>query len=222
MKYVIGNWKSNKSEEEVKIWLKEFAGAVAQNSQVKIIIAPPFPFLRLAANTADQVTNLELAVQDLSPFPAGSYTGAISTHNLEGLGVKYAIVGHSERRRYFKETNQDVANKVERCLEAEITPIVCVDDDYISSQAFAIKKEYLTKCMVAYEALGAIGSGQSTPVDKVKKVYGQIEQEFGSVKLIYGGSVTSQNVVDYLAISDGVLVGEASLKIESFLGLIER
>lgn len=225
MKYFIANWKSNKSRAEVTRWLTDWRQTQIAERTSAIILCPAYPALELVAvgiSEYSQAKQIYLGVQDISAYPAGSYTGAVSDHNLEGLEVKYAIVGHSERRRYFGETDQQVANKVERCIESEITPIVCVDDDYIASQAFAIKKEYLSKCLVAYEALSAIGSGQSTPVRKVEKIFAQVKDEFGQVKTIYGGSVTAHNVVEYLTICDGVLVGGASLKVKEFAALINQ
>ena len=222
MKYIIANWKSNKSQVDVVDGLQQFCKTSFEAHQSTVIIAPSFPFLSQVAQFSNKVKGVELAVQDLSSYPAGSYTGATSVRNVKDYQVKYAVVGHSERRRYFKETDQEVANKVERCVEADITPIVCVDDDYIFSQASAIKNEYLEKCLVAYEALAAIGSGHSEPVDEVKKAFSKIKQEFGDVPVIYGGSVTQANVSQYLEISDGVLVGGASLKVKSFVDIFNR
>ena len=225
MKYIVANWKSNKSREDVEKWIDDWEKQATVNSEQTVVICPPLPSLMFVSNrllNRKLHGNTFLGVQDISPFPAGRYTGGVSTRNLEGFKVRYAIVGHSERRRYFKETSQDVANKVERCVEAGITPIVCVDSDYITSQAIAIKSEYLEKCMVAYEPVEAIGSGQNADLDDVEKAYTKIKKEFGSVKLIYGGSVTASNVKDYLEVSDGFLVGSASLDVSKFTALINQ
>jgi len=218
MKLIIANWKSHKNQQTALEWLTTFKQSKIHNPESSIIIAPPMSLLSIVKNNLPE--EVSLAVQDISPFPAGKYTGAVSSQNLEGLDIKYVIVGHSERRRYFHETHNDIANKVAQCIEANITPIVCVDDEYISSQAAAIKQEHLSKCVVAYEELSAIGSGKNMPVEKVQEVFEQIKKYFGETKLIYGGSVDASNVQDYLDICDGVLVGTASLDVNDFVAMI--
>lgn len=217
---IIANWKSNKNFTEIEAWLNDFAPTI--KTEQEVIIAPPYPFLKLVADKAQQATNLSLAVQDLSPFPAGSYTGAVSVQNLEGLQVKYAILGHSERRRYFAETHQDVAKKVDQALANGIQPIVCLDTDYLADQAAALPEKQLEKCIVAYEPLAAIGSGHNTKPKEVEKVVERVRIVFGQVPVLYGGSVDPSNVADYRSVVDGVLVGGASLKAKVFAQLIER
>lgn len=215
MKYVIANWKSHKNIEEIEKWFTTFKFDGKSNQEV--IICPPFPSLSLVST---QNNNFKLGVQDISPFPAGAYTGAVSAFNIQGLPVKYAIVGHSERRRYFHETHQEIANKVAQCLENNITPIVCVDDEYISTQAAAIEKTHLKKCIVAYEELGAIGTGHNQPLEHVLKINQVIKASFGNIPVIYGGSVNPTNAKMYLDNTDGVLVGTASLDPQEFMAII--
>ncbi len=161
-------------------------------------------------------------MQDLSKFAAGSYTGAVSTANLADLHVKYAILGHSERRNYFHETHADVAGKVAQALDVGITPVVCVDREYVQAQAAAIAPEQLNKCVIAYEPLSAIGTGNNAPVDVVKQTVDQIRQVFGDVSVLYGGSVTAENISEYLLVTDGALVGGASLEIGIFIELLQN
>lgn len=223
MKLIIANWKSHKNREAVEKWLDDFEGKYTAQVEKQVVICPPMSSLMFVSNrllNREKNKDVYLGVQDISPYPAGKYTGAVSTENLNGFNVRYAIVGHSERRRYFHETHNDVANKVAQCIDAGITPIVCVDDEYISSQAAAIPQEHLIKCIVAYEELSAIGSGKNEPVEHVKEVFAEIKKYFGSVKLIYGGSVDVDNVQDYLSFCDGVLVGTASLDVSDFIALL--
>ncbi|NCN87820.1 MAG: triosephosphate isomerase, partial [Candidatus Pacebacteria bacterium] len=145
---------------------------------------------------------------------------AVSAVNLEGLNVEYAVVGHSERRHYFAESDIDVANKVDQAVEAGITPVVCVDEEYIESQSYAIDNKYFDKCIIAYEPLSAIGTGDEMDSDKVLEVVKRIRQVFGDVRVIYGGSVNGSNVKEYLKVCDGVLVGGASLKVKEFEDII--
>lgn len=226
MKYIIANWKSNKNKGQVVRWLEEFESdhfSEMIKEDREIIIAPAMPSIAVVAehlNDQSKHPRTALAVQDISPFSAGSYTGAVSVVNLEGFGVQYAILGHSERRDHFGESDQDVANKVSQCVEAGITPIVCIDEDYLISQASAIDDKFLSKCIVAYEPLSAIGTGEEMNPEKVVLVGQEIKQYFDGARFIYGGSVDPGNVSDYLEICDGVLVGGASLKVEEFKRLI--
>jgi len=216
---IIANWKSNKTLEEAELWIDGFAEVGFDQSKIKVIVAPPTPFLDTAR--AKLPEGISVAAQDVSPFPAGSYTGAISARNLAKL-ADFVIVGHSERRQYFHETHRDVALKVEQALAADITPIVCVDREYITDQASALDAAALSKCVVAYEPLSAIGTGSNVSVAEVVEVSGKIKQEFGDVKVIYGGSVNWQNVSEYLMVCDGVLVGTASLELSEFSKLIAK
>ncbi len=208
------------------MWINDLIHSQAMiSSKAKVIICPPAPSLPLLAerlNYNSQSPQFLIGVQDISPFAAGAYTGAVCARNLEGLRVKYAIVGHSERRRYFHETHQDVANKVTQCLENGITPIVCVDVDYIQAQANAIKADELDRCLVAYEPLTAIGSGENQPVAEVEPVAAQVKQIFNIQSVIYGGSVSPENVRDYLQVTDGVLVGTDSLNAAVFTQLVQQ
>ncbi|MDH5533690.1 MAG: triose-phosphate isomerase [Candidatus Pacebacteria bacterium] len=226
MKYIFANWKSNKNRKDAEHWMDEFDknyAHFASHEDLEIIIAPPMPSLMFISNRLldrQKHPHVYLAVQDLSSYPAGSYTGAVSTVNLEGFNVKYAILGHSERRNYFEESDMDVAKKVDQAVEAGITPVVCVDEDYIESQAYAIDKKHHKKCIVAYEPLSAIGTGDEMNPKKVVEVVNRIRKAFGDVRVIYGGSVDGDNVKDYLEVCDGVLVGGASLKVDEFKRLV--
>lgn len=242
-KLIVANWKSHKSPAEIEAWLKGYVHACSKKASVDaaVALAVPGPSLSLAAlllgkyqpesfdlspkdsshlsSSAKLLSKLKLATQDLSPFPAGSYTGAVSTHNLQGLGVEYALVGHSERRRYFHESHQDVTGKVEQALLANIKPIVCIDDPYLEEQAQALSRDHLSSCIVVYEPLEAIGSGRRADLGKVKKVRDRVREIYGQVPFLYGGSVDEFSVREYLLETDGVLVATASLKVESFVAL---
>jgi len=220
-KYIVANWKSNKTITGAQSWLEQYLSETSNTiHHVKVIVAPAFHLLSVFADTND--TSLSLAVQDISPFAAGAYTGEVTASLLTGLSVKYAIVGHSERRRHFGETYTQVAQKVDQCLQNNITPIVCVDKAYVDQQAAALSKEHLEKCIVAYEPLAAIGSGWSEDVGTVQEVEKHVQAVFGEVPVIYGGSVDAADILDYTLVSSGVLVGSASLKIESFVEMVKK
>ena len=236
MKYLIANWKSNKTYAEATQWFEEFETLLSTRHFVNegvVVLAVPFPFIALASewihkwNTQfsqddTQPVTMQLAVQDISQFPAGSYTGAVCTRNLADFNVAFAIVGHLERRRYLHETAMDVAGKVDQALEAGITPIVCVDDPYLDEQAQTIQKEHTSKIIVAYEALKTIGTGNNLSVSDFESAAQQITEAFGKVPVLYGGSVKSDNVTEYEAVADGYLVGGASLVPADFMAILDR
>jgi triosephosphate isomerase len=221
-KLIVANWKSNKSLSEAQAWLAEAQELNGQfdSQRVKAVLAPPFPFLPIVRENVSQL-GWQLAAQDISSFPAGSYTGAVSTHNLQGLEVTYAIVGHSERRQYFQETSQQVAQKAELALSAGIQPIVCVDEQSLAGQASALDSSVIEKCLVTYEPREAIGSGDNASIDEVKSFRQQVKNLFGEVPFLYGGSVDETNIGEYLLVTDGALIGTASLAAKQFIRVLE-
>lgn len=221
-KLIIANWKSHKNSQEAVTWITEYLQAVGSRQLATVVICPAFPLLSIVEEEIKRAgTQLQLGVQTLSPYPEGSYTGGVTGKNLSGFPIKYAIVGHSERRQYFHETNNDVAKQVDQALEAGITPIICVDKDYITSQAAAIADEVKSKCIVAYEPPGSIGVGEGKDVAAVTEVLTKIKKDFGEVSTMYGGSVSAANVKDYLAVCDGVIVGTDSLDVSKFIELVK-
>lgn len=212
-KIFIANWKSNKTLTSATEWLQTFkASDVPATAQV--IIAPAFSLL----STVKQhlAVPLRLAAQDVSSYPMGSYTGAVNAQQLKDLSVEYVMVGHSERRKYFHETHADVAAKIAQAVANGLKPVLCLDDEYIDAQADALETKDIPGLIVAYEPLEAIGNGHNAPADQVVKVIQKIKSVFGDVTVIYGGSVDERSVAEYLLISDGVLVGAASLEADSF------
>jgi triosephosphate isomerase len=221
-KLIVANWKSNKTQTEASNWFT-VVGPKAASATAKIVVCPPYPFLPvLNYLITSQKFNITLGVQDVSPFPSGSYTGAVSVRNLEGQGVKYAIVGHSERRKYFGETNQTVANKVSLLLEEEIMPIVCVEESGIVAQAAALEGGERKKVVVAFEPSGHIGTGDPDSLADVLRVAGLIRASFADdTQVLYGGSVDEKNCREFLSSDkiNGALVGTASLDANEFLKL---
>lgn len=215
-KLIIANWKSNKTTALTEEWLAGFSAEISD--QTTVVLAPPTSLLSLVA--AKLPTGTKLAAQDVSSFPMGSYTGAVNAQQLKSLGAEYVIVGHSERRRYFHETPQDVAAKIEQATANNLIPVLCLDEDYIEEQAAALESKDIPKLVIAYEPLAAIGSGNNAPADQVTAIIAKIRQVYGQVPVIYGGSVDERSVKEYLLISDGVLVGSASLDPEQFSKIV--
>jgi triosephosphate isomerase (TIM) len=228
-KLILGNWKSNKNLDQTQTWLKEVyqAAGLPTGSQATVALAPAFPLIAAVAEFVKTQTamtvdfKLNVAAQDLSPFPPGKYTGEVAAESLQDFNVKFVIVGHSERRRYFHETHQEVANKAEQAVHHGMTPVICVDEEYVQVQAAALMPEVIKKCVVAYEPLAAIGSGNSQPVAEVLPVLQMIKESFGDVQVIYGGSVNADQVSEYLTVLDGVLVGTHSLEAANFIKLLK-
>lgn len=220
MKLIIANWKSNKNLSEAKTWLNKAIPALKDAGE-DIIICPPLPFIPTVLEIIKN-SNLKIGIQDLSSFPAGSYTGAVGTKNLEDLNISYAIVGHSERRRYFHETNSDVANKVREALLADIKPIVCVTKDTIIDQAHALEKADKKNVIVAFEPIANIGTGIADSLDDILKTKKLVLEAFGDVPYVYGGSVDLNTELELLAHDeiDGFLVGTASLDADTFIKLV--
>lgn len=217
MKYIVANWKSHKTDKEVTEWFEEWKEAGVVSMRAEVVVAPAIVQIDLANQHKPE--GVKLAVQDVSPFPFGAYTGAVAAEMIKGK-VEYAIVGHSERRRYFHETDQEVANKVERLRETGITPIVCVDEPYAESQMAALENR--EGLVLAYEPLEAIGTGRPQEQEEVDKVVGMIRRIEPSLPILYGGSVNGDNAAVYLGVRgvDGLLVGGASLKVKELAQIV--
>ncbi|MEA2056877.1 MAG: triose-phosphate isomerase family protein [Patescibacteria group bacterium] len=227
MKLIVANWKSNHNIDSTREWFEKFKLLAKQkqlfnNSVVQVVITPPHSLLAEVKQliTVHGLGILKIGAQDISQFESGSYTGAISAKNMEGLEVEYVLVGHSERRKHFFENDEVVAAKVERAIQHNLTPILCLSRDKITSQANTINPDYYSQLIAAYEPVEAIGSGCNADPADVAKAIKDIQQVFGETPVLYGGSVCADNVASYLEVCNGVLVGGASLEAESFIDLI--
>jgi triosephosphate isomerase len=208
---VVANFKSNKTTSEVKSWIS----AVQPTSSV--VVAPSFVHLNLFDKS------FILAGQDVSPFPPGSYTGAIAARELKGQGVTYCIVGHSERRTYFHETSVEIASKVKELLTVGITPIVCVRKEDLSGQRGALDDALIKDCYFCYEPPEDIGGTVTAPLTDIKSTTGQIAEIFDTKQVMYGGSVNAENINSLLPLGiQGVIVATASLDSASFNQILAK
>ena len=218
-RYVIGNWKCNKTLDDSKKWLDRFSRMYTPAPELAVIIAPSFILLRETAAYLKELglENVFLAAQDISPFPKGSYTGAVAADMVRGL-VDYSVVGHSERRRYFHETSQDVANKVSECVDADLGPIVCVDQPYAMSQLTSLTDIDSDKMIIAYGPVEAMNFRIAEDPGRVTEAISFISQIHPKVPVVYGGAIKPDNVEKYAAIKgmSGLFVGEGSLDAEGF------
>ena len=223
-KYIIANWKSHKDLAQAAGWLNNFPTDDESRrvlAPLEIVLAPSYPLLSVASLIINERRlPIKLAVQDLSPFGAGAYTGEVAVENLSGLNVEYVILGHSERRRFLKETPQMIADKVKEARRGDFTPILCMDKGDLSSQANFMSTDDRAACIVAYEPASAIGNGQAQDPSDLLSMRQAYAADFATSPLLYGGSVNADNVKSYLEICDGVIVGTDSVDLRDFLDLL--
>jgi triosephosphate isomerase len=240
-----GNWKMFKTSGEGAAFIRELAKEIGEVQGRDVVVAPPFTGLYEAVKAARD-TCIKVAAQDVFWEWEGAYTGEVSAIMLADLGVKAAIIGHSERRRYFSETDESVAKKVWAALEQKLLPIMCVGEteeerdggltqEVLSRQVPAglasVRPEDAPNLSIAYEPVWAIGTGRTaTPAvaqEAIAFVRAQVaaaldKKAAESVRILYGGSVGPHNIDELMAERDidGVLVGGASLQVESFARII--
>lgn len=234
---IIGNWKMNKTFTQTKEFFSAFNQLYIENKNKinqNLDFAVALPAINVAAFSKN-TTKLELAVQNMSQFEKGAYTGEISAQMLLDLNVKYAIIGHSERRQYFKETDLDVNAKTQQAIKNNIIPVVCVGETLEEYEAQktsevieyqlknSLKDVDLSKVIVAYEPIWAIGTGKTATPEQAQQVCKFIRKQTNkNLTILYGGSVSQENIEQLLNQADinGALVGGASLKVDSFIKLL--
>lgn len=205
--FIAGNWKCNKTAAEADAWMKSFT---PPSVHIPLVVCVPFTLLPLmkAANPP-----FMLGAQDVSPYPDGAYTGEVSARQIKDF-ADWVLIGHSERRNYFGETDALLAKKVEQAKAADLKIIYCVPDEAAAIPTGAD--------VVAYEPVWAIGTGKSETPENANTVIMNIKAKSQASTVLYGGSVTAQNVASFVKESaiDGVLPGGASLDPEQFAALI--
>lgn len=243
---IAGNWKLNKAPSEAIQLIVELKRELMDVSGVDVVVCPTFLAL---SDVIDELVDHDIAVgaQNVYWADSGAFTGEVSAPMLKSVGVKYVIIGHSERRQFFGETNETVAKRIRAALNHQLTPIVCVGENLAereSNKTFDVIKNHVTgslaglsadevkKLVLAYEPVWAIGTGKTATPEQAQEVHEYIRQLLGkvynvdvaaSVRIQYGGSVTPDNIASLIAQGDidGALVGGASLKAPSFAAIVK-
>ncbi len=245
-KLIAANWKMYKTPEETRAFFREFLPIVTAHTRDEIVVCPPFIDLAPAVEAA-RGSNVAIGAQNVHWEKEGAFTGEISAPMLTALGVTHVIIGHSERRQYFNETDDTVNRKLETALENGLTPIVCVGEVLEEREAGLTEDVLRRQCMrafngisarkaakltVAYEPVWAIGTGKTaTPqmaADAHLVIRYEAEKAFGkefaeALRILYGGSVKPENASALMAESeiDGALVGGASLQPAAFAKIVQ-
>jgi triosephosphate isomerase (TIM) len=245
--FICGNWKMYKTVADTVKYVKEFRSLVKDVVDVEIVIAPTYTSLHAAAEAARN-SNVVIAAQDLYWEREGAFTGEVSAPMLREAGAEYVIVGHSERRTLFGETDDTVNRKAVAAFAAGLTPIVCIGetldqrergetfdvlDRQIKTGLDHLTSEQMALLVIAYEPVWAIGTGRNATPAQAAEAHGHIRQRLGQwfgadaaqhCHVIYGGSVKPENIKD-LAVQndvDGALVGGASLDVRGFFEIVTR
>lgn len=226
MKYhVIANWKCYKTSEDGRRWLDRFAEIYQPHADLQVVVAPSFLSLESLAAHLDRqkIESVALAAQNISPFPRGGYTGEIAADMVAGL-VRYVIVGHGERRRYFHESNQQIVNKITEATDAKLIPIVCVDSTSSLPLLGTVADLDIEQLLVAYTPVNSLNFNIPESPVKVGESINHIRQMFPRWPVVYGGGLLPENVEGYLKLSGlaGLFVGASSLVPETFADICRR
>jgi triosephosphate isomerase len=241
------NWKMNLTLTEGEALLDAISAkphSLAPNQEA--IFAVPFPYISMAQAKVGAKNNVFVAAQNCSNKLSGAFTGEVSVTMLQSMCVKYVVIGHSERREYFNESNELLAQKVDICLENKTTPIFCcgepleiresaTQNEYVAKQLteslFHLSEEAIAHVVIAYEPIWAIGTGKTASSEQAQEMHAYIRSHIASkygqsiadsISILYGGSVKSANAVEIFSQPDvdGGLVGGASLIVDEFVAII--
>jgi triosephosphate isomerase len=246
-KIVAGNWKMNKSFSDAEDLIVAIAeGIEEKSSAVEVILFPPFVYIEMATDI-EQESDVMIGAQNISQFESGAYTGEISAQMLESLDVRFSIIGHSERRKYFNETNEMLAQKVDMALKYKISPVFCIGEtleERTADKHFAVIEKQLNESLfhltekdfeeviIAYEPVWAIGTGVTATTGQAQEMHAYIRSLVAKKYnqtiadecfILYGGSCNADNAEDLFSLPDvdGGLIGGASLDAEQFLKIVD-
>jgi triosephosphate isomerase len=245
--FIAANWKMYKTVHDAVVYIKEFRSMVKDVTDAEIVVAPPFTAIHAAAEAARN-SNVFIAAQDMHWEREGAFTGEVGAAMIKEAGAEYVIIGHSERRRLFNETDATVNRKTVAALGAGLTPIVCIGetleerernetmavlDRQIKAGLDGVTGDQMASLVIAYEPVWAIGTGRNATPAQANEAHAHIRsrlrQWFGGnaadqCHVIYGGSVKPDNTRELVALPDvdGALVGGASLEVRQFFDIVAR
>jgi len=247
-KIVAANWKMNLTLQEALTLCSEVSNMLKdeQKNQAEVLIAPPFVYLQSLKNLLEG-SKIILSAQNCSEHTKGAYTGEISAAMLASVGVKYVIIGHSERRLYYHETHRQIEDKINRALENDLKVIFCCGEtleirnknehiafvqNQLAGSLFQLSGEAIKNIVIAYEPVWAIGTGKTATSQQAQEMHREIRnylaQKYGNtiaenLSILYGGSVNASNAAELFACPDvdGALVGGASLKSREFVEIVK-
>ena len=241
------NWKMNCTYQQAEKLLSDILrSGITLAAGQQVLFAVPFPYLIMTNSEVAEEQNYFAAAQNCFSKKSGAYTGEVSAEMLQSIGIQYCIVGHSERREYFAESNQMLAEKIDRCLESSITPIFCcgealpireagTQNSFVETQLreslFHLGKDEVSKIIIAYEPIWAIGTGRTASAEQAQEMHAHLRavliEQYGAaiadeISILYGGSVKANNAGELFACPDvdGGLVGGASLVADDFTEII--
>ena len=245
-KIVAGNWKMNNTLEEGIQLASEVLEKSNGSEKAQIVLGAPFIHLTAVAEKVGRKNGIEIAAQNCSDKESGAYTGEISASMVKSTGANYVILGHSERREYFSETNEELATKVDQALANGLIPIFCCGEpleireagdmyphvkQQLTESLFHLSKEDFAKISIAYEPIWAIGTGKTASSDQAQEMHAELRAHlatnFGqeladACPILYGGSCKPSNAQELFACADvdGGLIGGASLNADDFLAIV--
>lgn len=248
-KIVAGNWKMNKTLQEASILTSEVMGMTTDEvkGDVKVILCVPFPFLTPVKNQLGNHARIAVAAQNCNEHQSGAYTGEVSAAMLKSIGIPYVILGHSERRQYYHESNEILMQKVDAAFANGLIPIFCCGEsldireageqnEFVTNQLtqslFHLGSEAIKKLIIAYEPIWAIGTGKTASAQQAQDMHAVIRkhlaEKYGNeianeITILYGGSVNAGNAKELFSCPDvdGGLVGGASLKSREFVEIVK-
>ena len=242
------NWKMNCTYQQAESLLDDILNnQIALKKHQQVIFAVPFPYLIMANSEVAEEENYFVAAQNCYNKASGAYTGEVSAEMLQSIGIHHCVIGHSERREYFTESNSVLADKVNICLENEITPIFCcgesldirdagTQNDFVENQLkeslFHLSEVAIQRIVIAYEPIWAIGTGKTATTAQAQEMHAHLrsvlQKKYGSlvannISILYGGSVKASNAAELFGCPDvdGGLVGGASLIAADFISIIK-
>ncbi len=220
---IVANWKANLSPRQIEEWVERFLKGYQPIAEHRVVLAVPVLVIERVQRRLDGASGVSLAAQGVSPFPTGSYTGATPAAWLADT-ADYALLGHNERRKYFRESPQEVAAQLRECVAAGITPILCTTREQAGGQVAALESEEIEKVILAYTPEDAEHLEKAGSLENVAQVAAEFGRFAPGQSVLYGGGVHRDNCEELLQVDgiSGLLVGRGSLDPEAFLALLRN